>query len=140
MIVRIPISGPLGPHEFVPLYFDPELNQWLPIVEGESYLSEFEAGEACLDYLLARWRKLQRVARLLRALCEHPGFTFESDGIDADMVRAEARALVDRMEVISIEMPRLLQEPARGDGVEVEELVLAVELDSGPAAVDADVD
>ena len=117
MIARVQHSEESEQDRFVPLRFDSERNQWVPLVPGESFEQPMDAGQACLGHLLASWRDLERLGRLLRVLCEHPGFQFESDGIDSDMVRVEARALASLLEAMSIELPELLREPTRADNV-----------------------
>ena len=132
MIVRIARSSESGSDAFIPLRFDAERGQWLPIT-STSYESAIGAAEACLAHQLKQWRELHQQSQIVRALCEHPGFDFQNDGIDAGMVRTAARDLACQIEALDIELPRMLDGPGEHDQVPLDGILVEVEITTDPA-------
>ena len=131
MIVRIARSR--DSEAFIPLRFDIERGQWLPIATGDSmHGSAMAAIEACLAHQLKMWRTLHQQALVLRALCEHPGFEFQSDGIDSDTVRTAARDLASQLEALDLELPRLLDKPGAPELVALDGVLVEVEITTDP--------
>ena len=129
MIVRIAHPEEADQHAFIPLRYHSETGQWVSLLpDGAFFESEFEAGIICVGHLRSLWTGILRGSRLVRALCEHPEFEFDADGVDANMIRKEARTLARQVEAASHELERLLQKPVVGDKLAVDGALLEVEL------------
>jgi hypothetical protein len=91
---------------------------WEPLArEGGAFLHAIDAGKWCAEELRRTFVEIAREARLLRALCEHPRFEFDFDGIDSEMVRDRAKAL-SRLVAGEIDnVARLLSEPREDDDI-----------------------
>ena len=130
MIVRIEHPDKPGQHAFIPVRYHSESNAWLPLLdENRICETRFEAVAVCLDHVLPSWDELLHTTRILRALSEHRGFDFDSDGVTSDMVQREIRSLLERAEAMGHELPNLMREPDRDDPVEVTGLLLPVTIE-----------
>ena len=118
MIVRIKHPGLPDGQVFVPLAYDRDKDAWVPIVEkGDFFHRETTAISVCLLHVLEAWKSITSETALLRALCEHPLFRFEEDGIDDQMIRERAQVLHRHVRLIQLDLHRLLDEASEGDEV-----------------------
>lgn len=117
MIARREHPEQSGKYVYVPLRMA-EDGTWEPLVGQEGFFHHaMDAGKWCAEQLRRRFVEIAKEARLLRALCEHPQFDFDADGIDSEMVRERARAL-SRLVVGEVDnVARLLSEPRADDDI-----------------------
>lgn len=99
---------------FVPLACNHQGLVWAPLQHGGApcaFEDASAATAALFVQVLAQWDDVHNLGRVLRALCEHPAFNFSEDGIDAHMVRHQARALSARALQLDDTIRNLLAEP-----------------------------
>lgn len=124
MIVRRPDpKHPDNPNRavFAPFRYDRESGYWVPIASADAaFLADIDAGRVCVAHFQRRWKPIDKTARILRALCEHPGFAdFHADGIDGSMISEMARDLSLSIAVAGDDVERLLDEPGEDDVFEI---------------------
>lgn len=130
MIGRLP--HPAAPEDstqcvFVPLAYDHESGRWVSLVENDGFFHhDIDAGRVCAQGLGDRFARVAELTQLLRVCCEHPGFEFSGDGIDAEMVRKMARGLSHAVMVAGDCVERLLDEPSGEDLVQMSGMAFKV--------------
>ena len=118
MIVRVEHPQQPGVQVFVPLHYDRDAGAWRALVESGAYFyQEADAARMCLERVLTSWKTIAAESAVLRALCEHPRFQFDEDGIDDKMIRVHARSIEERVRRIDHELYRLLSEPEEHENI-----------------------
>jgi hypothetical protein len=102
---------------FSPFRYDRQSGHWVPIESADAaFLADIDAGRVCVAHFRRRWQPINKAARILRALCEHPGFeAFQGDGIDGIIIRDAARELSLNIAIAGADVERLLDEPGEDD-------------------------
>jgi hypothetical protein len=102
---------------FAPFQYDRQSGYWVPIASADAaFLADIDAGRICVAHFQRRWQAIDKAARILRALCEHPEIVdFKADGIDGAIIRDAARDLSLSMAVAGDDVERLLDEPGEDD-------------------------
>ena len=122
MIARIPHPTQPGEHLYRPMRFDLDRGAWVPILlpgaANGTYPDHAAAVAACMAHLMDLWQHFQDEVAVLRALCEHPNFECDNDGIDDRMIRKRAQSLDARTVLLDQTLRRLLDAPEPADHLE----------------------
>lgn len=118
MIVRIPHPALPNVQVFQPVYFEIQAGAWRSLcAPGTFFYQAIDAARVCLIHALRTWQTLVEEIRVLRALCEHPLFDFQRDGVDSEMVQRFAKRITKRIEAITRDLAVLLHEPGEDDEI-----------------------
>ena len=114
----------------VPLMYDRQRGHWAPLTD-DHHVDEMDAARACVEDWRSQWQHIQKLARQVRAFCDHPSFVdFEGDGIDAAMIVDSAHKLADAIEIGNDNIERLLDLPGEDDTVHIGGLLYQVNLET----------
>ena len=117
MIARREHPDQPGKYVYVPLRMADD-GTWEPMAGDKGFFHHaIDAGKVSVDQVRRRFREIAKQTRILRALCEHPHFDFQSDGLDSDMIRENATMLSRLVFTESDNVARLLSEPNQDDDI-----------------------
>lgn len=117
MIARREHPEQPGIYVYVPLRMADD-GTWEPLAGAEGFFHQaIDAAKMCTDAFRRKFVEIAKQARLLRALCEHPRFEFEFDGIDSEMVQESAKTLSRLIFEEVDNVARLLSEPGEEDDI-----------------------
>ena len=106
---------------FVPLIFDRQRGEWVPLAGPEGYRAdEMDAARVCVGAFQEAWADIEDVTRRLRAFCDHPAVVeFAGDGIDGEMLSRSTRILSEAVEIANVNVERLLDGPTGDDKIRI---------------------